>query len=60
MPTKKTANATPIYQLKLVLEQVTPLVWRRLLIPADTKCARTPSSRRQPGKVLEAKPDPAR
>lgn len=36
MPTKKPASATPIYQLKLVLEQVTPPVWRRMLIPADT------------------------
>lgn len=36
MPTKTPANSTPVYQLKIVLEQVTPPVWRRLLIPADT------------------------
>ena len=32
-------SATSIYQLRLVLRHVTPLVWRRILVPSDTTIA---------------------
>ena len=34
-----TPVATPIYQLKIVLRDVTPMIWRRLLVASTTTIA---------------------
>jgi len=39
MPTKKTAIAPEIYQLKVTLLGTSPPIWRRLLVPANITLA---------------------
>ena len=37
--TRPSALVTSVYQLRVVVRGVSPLIWRRLLIPADTTIA---------------------
>ena len=37
--TRQSAPIPSVYQLRVVVRGVSPLIWRRLLIPADTSIA---------------------
>jgi len=37
--TRQSTPAPSVYQLRVVVRGVSPLIWRRLLIPADTAVA---------------------
>lgn len=39
MPEPTTPTAPTVYQLRVVLREISPIIWRRLLIPADTTLA---------------------
>ena len=39
MPEPDTPTAPAVYQLRVVLRGISPIIWRRLLIPADTTLA---------------------
>lgn len=39
MPEPRTSTAPAVYQLRVVLREITPIIWRRLLVRADTSLA---------------------
>ncbi len=39
MPEPDTAASPTVYQLRVVLREISPLIWRRLLVPAETTLA---------------------
>ena len=41
MPDTLEPAPPPVYQLRVVVHGISPLVWRRLLVPAETTIAMT-------------------
>jgi len=39
MPEPDTPTAASVYQLRVVLREISPIIWRRLLVPADATLA---------------------